>query len=32
MKDRFVKLSDFGLAIIHEYTKQSHTNDRGTLK
>jgi alpha-tubulin suppressor-like RCC1 family protein len=29
---RFVKLGDFGLAVIHEFTNQSHTSDRGTLK
>jgi serine/threonine protein kinase len=29
---RFVKVADFGLAVIHEHTNQSHTSDRGTLK
>jgi serine/threonine protein kinase len=32
IKNRFVKIAGFGLAVIHEYTKQSHTSDRGTLK
>ncbi len=32
INNRFVKIADFVLAVIHEYTKQSHINDRGTVK
>jgi serine/threonine protein kinase len=32
LNGRFVKLGDFGLSVIHEFTNQSHTSDRGTLK
>jgi serine/threonine protein kinase len=28
----FVKLGDFGLAVIHEHTNQSHTSDRGAIE
>jgi serine/threonine protein kinase len=27
---RFVKIADFGLIAIHEFAKQSHTEDKGT--
>ena len=29
---RFVKICDFGIAIVHESTLKSHTEDRGNLK
>jgi len=32
MKVRFLKLCDFGLAVINEFDKQKHTTDRGTPK
>ncbi len=35
-KDRFcksfVKITDFGLSVLHEFTEQSHTTDMGTPK
>jgi serine/threonine protein kinase len=30
--DRFIKLSDFGLATMHEFDEQSHSSDKGTPK
>ncbi len=32
LNDRFVKIADFGLATIHEFEEQSHTEGTGTLK
>jgi serine/threonine protein kinase len=32
LNDRFVKIGDFGLAKIHEFEEQSHTERTGTLK
>ncbi len=32
LNNRFVKICDFGLAVIHEHSKQSHTSDRGTVE
>ncbi len=29
---RFVKIADFGLAVIHDFVDQSHSEDRGTVK
>lgn len=28
----FVKIADFGLSVLHEFSEQSHTTDRGTVK
>jgi serine/threonine protein kinase len=32
LNGRFVKLGDFGLAVFHEFSEQTHTTDRGTPK
>jgi serine/threonine protein kinase len=32
LNGRFVKVADFGLAVIHEFETQTHTTDRGTPK
>jgi serine/threonine protein kinase len=28
----FVKITDFGLSVLHEFREQSHTTDKGTHK